>query len=93
MPDGGLQAGLDPGDVNLIAAVDRALARETRRLRVFGIADPTEGIAFLRAIFSISLRDDLSCELSGGLFTGSGPDTLGLLTDRDFVFVRLIRHF
>jgi len=27
------------------------------------------------------------------LFTGSGPDTLGLLTDRDFVFVRLIRHF
>jgi len=43
MPDSRLQAGLDPGDVNLIAAVDRALARETRRLRVFGIADPTEG--------------------------------------------------
>lgn len=94
MPDDEvLPAGLDRTDVNLVAAVDRGFARETRRLRVFGVADPTEGTAFLRAIFSMSLRDGLSCELSGGLFTGSGPDTLGLLTKRDFVSVRLIRHF
>ena len=67
----------DESDVNLIASIDRSFSRETRTLQVFGVYDPTEATSFLRGIFTVSLTDRLSVEVSGGLFSGSGTDTLG----------------
>jgi hypothetical protein len=83
----------DRTDVNVIAAIDRSFARETRRLQVFGVYDPTEGTSFLRAIATVSLADQLSLEVSGGAFLGEGPDTLGRFSDRDFAYVRIRRAF
>jgi hypothetical protein len=83
----------DRNDVNLIASVDRAFARETRRLQVFGVYDPTEGTSFLRSIVTVSLTDQLSLEVSGGAFLGQGPDTLGRFAERDFAYVRVRRAF
>ncbi|MBK5297416.1 MAG: hypothetical protein JJE40_09680 [Vicinamibacteria bacterium] len=91
--DGGPASGIDESDVNLIASIDRSFSRETRSLQVFGVYDPTEATSFLRGIFTVSLTDRLSIEASGGLFSGSGPDTLGRFTDRDFVYVTVRRHF
>lgn len=86
-------AALDRTDVNLIAALDRSFSRETRRLQVFGVYDPTEATSFLRAIFTWKLTDLLSIEGSGGWFAGAGPDTLGRFTDRDFAYVKVRRDF
>lgn len=86
-------ASIDRSDVNLIAAVDRSFSRETRRLQVFGVYDPTEATSFLRAIFTVKLTDLLSIEGSGGWFAGVGPDTLGRFTDRDFAYVKVRRDF
>jgi hypothetical protein len=83
----------DRTDLNLIASIDRTFARETRRLRIFGVYDPTEATAFLRGIFTMSLRDNLAVEASGGLFTRNGPDFIGQLGDRDFAYVRIKRYF
>ena len=41
----------------------------------------------------MSLTDRLSVEVSGGLFSGSGADTLGRFTDRDFAYVKVKRDF
>ena len=83
----------DASDVNLIASIDRSFSRETRRLQVFGVYDPTEATSFLRGIFTVSLTDRLSVEVSGGLFAGSGGDTLGRFTDRDFAYIKLKHGF
>jgi hypothetical protein len=79
----------DRTDVNLIGSVDRAFARETRRIQVFGVYDPTEGTSFLRSIVTFSIADQLSLEVSGGAFLGEGPDTLGRFADRDFAYIRV----
>ncbi len=60
---------------------------------MFGVYDPTEATSFLRGIFTVSLTDHLSVEVSGGLFSGSGADTLGRFADRDFAYVKLKRAF
>ena len=86
-------APVDRSDVNLIASLDRSFGRDTRRLQVFGVYDPTEATGFLRGIFSVSLTDQLSIEASGGLFLGAGPDPLGQFAERDFVYVKVKRHF
>jgi hypothetical protein len=86
-------ADLDRTDLNLIAAIDRSFSRETRRLQVFGVYDPTEATSFLRAIVTVKLTDLLSIEGSGGWFAGRGPDTLGRFTDRDFAYVKVRRDF
>ena len=91
--DDGPAPGLDETDVNLIASIDRSFSRETRTLQVFGVFDPTEATSFLRGIVTVKLNDRLSIEASGGLFSGSGPDTLGRFTDRDFAYVKIKRHF
>ena len=55
--------------------------------------------AVLISLFAVGMRlrvrltDRLSVEVSGGLFSGAGPDTLGRFTDRDFVYVKVKRHF
>ena len=77
----------------MIASIDRSFSRETRTLQVFGVYDPTAATSFLRGIFRVSLTDRLSVEVSGGLFSGSGADTLGRFTDRDFAYVKVKRDF
>ena len=84
---------IDAHDVNVIASLDRSFSRETRKLQVFGVYDPTEATSFLRGIVTMNVTDRLSVEASGGLFLGSGPDTLGRFTDRDFAYVKVKRHF
>lgn len=84
---------LDRHDVNLIASLDRSFSRQTRTVQVFGVYDPTEATSFLRGIVTVKLTDRLSVEASGGLFSGSGPDTLGLFSTRDFAYVKVKRHF
>lgn len=80
---------LDGVDSSLIVSADRNFSRETRTLRAFAVYDPVDGTFFGRVIAAISLRDNLWLEGSGGLFTGSSPDTLGRLTRRDFLYTRL----
>jgi hypothetical protein len=76
-------------DVTLVVAANRNFARETRRLRVFGVYDPGEGTAFGRVIAAVSVRDNISVEGSAGIFAGSSLDTIGRLTERDFLYARL----
>jgi hypothetical protein len=80
-------------DVSLVAAVDRSFARETRTLRVFAVNNPGKGTTFLRAIGAVNLRDNVWVELSGGLFAGAAADTIGRLTNRDFIYARLKVYF
>jgi len=84
---------IDSHDVNVIASLDRSFSRETRKLQVFGVYDPTEATSFLRGIVTMNVTDRLTVEASGGLFSGSGPDTLGRFTNRDFAYVKVKRHF
>lgn len=84
---------VDTHDVNVVASLDRSFSRETRKLQVFGVYDPTEATSFLRGIVTVNLTDRLSVEASGGLFSGSGPNTLGRFANRDFAYVKLKRHF
>ena len=80
---------LNRDDLSIVVVADRSFARETRTLRVLTVYDPVDGTAFGRLIAAISLRDEIWVEGSGGIFTGSSPDTLGRLTRRDFVYTRL----
>lgn len=91
--DDGPVRGFDRTDLNLIGSIDRTFARDTRRLQVFGVYDPTEATSFVRAIATVSLSDVLSIEASGGAFLGSGSDTLGRFADRDFAYLRVRRSF
>jgi hypothetical protein len=79
----------DGTDVLLVGSADRRFARETRTVRVLGVYDPTDDTGFARVIAAVSLRDNVWLEGSGGLFAGSAFDTIGRLTRRDFVYVRL----
>jgi len=81
--------GVDRTDVTLVAVADRSFARETRRLRILGVYDPSDGTAFVRTIAEANLRDNLSLEASGGVFAGEGLGRLGRLASRDFVYLRL----
>jgi Protein of unknown function (DUF1302) len=79
----------DRHDVTLVSSIDRTFARETRTIRAFGVYNPGEGSAFLRVIGTISLRDNVSVEGSGGLFVGDGGDVLSRFRERDFLYARL----
>lgn len=81
--------GADRTDVTLVASADRRFARDTRRVRVLGVYDPSDQTMFVRGIGEISLRDNVSLEASGGVFSGDGLGRLGRLASRDFVYVRL----
>jgi hypothetical protein len=65
------------------------LERETRRLRAGAVYNPGEASAFVRVIATISVRDNVSIEGSGGAFTDNGVDTFSALASRDLVFARL----
>jgi hypothetical protein len=76
-------------EATLVASVDRSFVRETRQVRAFAVYNPSEESGFVRVILSLSMRDNVTFETSGGVFAGSGANTLGRLATRDFVYVRL----
>ena len=80
---------VEGSDALLVLAADRSFARETRTLRVFSAYDPADRTIFGRIIAAASLRDNVWLEGSAGIFAGSSLDTLGRLTERDFVYTRL----
>ena len=75
-------------DLSIVIAADRSFARQTRTVRLFAVYDPADETAFVRAIASANVRDNVTVEASAGLFTGSSSDTLGRLTQRDFLYAR-----
>ena len=80
-------------DVSLIASTDRSFARQKYETRLFAVYDPNHGSAFLRAIATAKLRDQVGIEGSLGWFSGSGPDAIGRFSDSDFLYVRLKYFF
>lgn len=80
-------------DVTFIGSADRTFARERYRVRMFGVANPSEGSGFVRAIGMASLRDNLSLEASAGWFIGDGRDTVGRFSDSDYGYLRLKYYF
>ncbi len=88
------EAGIvDRHDLQLVTSVDRSFARETRRLRVFGVYNPGDRSAFVRGVGGVSLRDGWWLEASAGWLTGRGADTLSRLAERDFVYLRARVYF
>ena len=80
-------------DLSLVLSADRRFARERYALRVFGVATPSEGSGFARAIASAELRDNLALEGSVGWFIGEGRDLVGRFSDSDFGYLRLKYYF
>lgn len=80
-------------DLSLILSADRSFARERYGLRTFGVYNANESSAFLRAIVSAKVRDNVALEGSGGWFVGSGRDLVGRFGDSDFVYARLKYFF
>jgi predicted RND superfamily exporter protein len=79
--------------LSIIASADRSFARERYALRTFGVVTPSESSAFLRTIATMSLRDNLAIEGSGGWFAGDGDDFTGRFAECDFVYLRLKYYF
>ena len=79
--------------MSLVLSADRRFARERYALRVFGVANPSEGSGFARAIASAELRDNLALEASIGWFVGEGRDLVGRFADSDFGYLRLKYYF
>jgi predicted RND superfamily exporter protein len=93
-PDASPTSGLESrSDVSLIVSADRTFARERYRLRAFSVVNPSEGSAFLRAIATMTLVDNVALEASGGWFPGEGNDVVGRFSDSDFVYARLRYYF
>ena len=91
----------DGTDVTLVGWAERAFARETRTARLLAVYDPSNDAAFVRGIGAVSLRDNLWLEASAGWFAAADSPTggqgtagvLGLLTRRDFLYVRMKHYF
>jgi hypothetical protein len=92
-PEGAAPTDTTRSDVSLVLSADRRFARERYALRVFGVATPSEGSGFARAIASAELRDNLALEGSVGWFIGEGRDLVGRFSDSDFSYVRLKYYF
>jgi hypothetical protein len=87
-------------NVTLVGMAERSFVRETRTARLLAVYDPTNDTAFVRGIGAISLRDNFWLEGSIGWLDGEAPTArpqgatvLGLLSDRDFAYLRLRVHF
>ena len=74
-------------------STDRSFGRERYQLRGFGVYNPSESSAFLRAIATAKLTDKVALEGSGGWFAGEGRDIVGRFADSDFAYVRLKYYF
>ena len=84
---------IEATDVLLVGWAERSFARDTRTVRLLAAYNPDSGSAFVRAIGSISLRDNVWVELSAGWLTGDGLDMLSRLSRSDFAHARLRVHF
>lgn len=80
-------------DLSLIASGDRTFSRERYRIRTFAVYNATESSAFLRAIATATIRDNVALEGSGGWFVGDGRDLVGRFADSDFLYARLKYYF
>ena len=80
-------------DVSLALGSDRTFARERYQLRTFAVYSPTQETAFLRAIATAKLRDNVAVEGSGGWLAGDGTDLIGRFRDSDFVYARVKYYF
>jgi MMPL family protein len=83
----------DRTDVSLLAALDRSFSRDRYNIRAFAVVTPSESSAFLRAIGTVSLRDNVAFESSAGWFPGSGRDIVGRFAECDFMYARLKYYF
>jgi hypothetical protein len=84
---------VDRHDLQVVTSVDRSNARDTRRLRLFGVYNPGDRSAFVRGVGGVSVRDGWWIEASAGWLTGNGADTLSRLAGRDFVYLRARVYF
>ena len=84
---------VDRHDLQVVTSVDRSNARDTRRLRLFGVYNPGDRSAFVRGVGGVSVRDGWWLEASAGWLTGNGTDTLSRLAGRDFVYLRARVYF
>ncbi|MFN7978939.1 MAG: hypothetical protein U0P30_12435 [Vicinamibacterales bacterium] len=89
----GVAGAVDTRDLQLVSALDRSFAAETRRVRVFAVYNPWDDSAFVRGTAAWSPRDGAWIEASGGWLTGRSTDTLSRLADRDFLSLRLTVAF
>ena len=80
-------------DLSIVGSADRSFARDRYNLRTFAVVTPSSSTAFLRAILTASLRDDVALEGSGGSFIGQGEDLTGRFADSDFLYLRLKYYF
>jgi hypothetical protein len=80
-------------DASLIVSGDRSFARERYGLRTFAVYNANESSAFLRAIATAKVRDNVAIEGSGGWFIGNGRDIVGRFGDSDFLYARLKYYF
>jgi hypothetical protein len=76
-------------NVNLVGSIERSFSRERYRARVFSVVNPGDASAFVRGVFSWSLRDNVAIEGSAAAFLGTSDDALGRFNERDFLFGRL----
>ncbi|MEZ5319769.1 MAG: hypothetical protein R2752_20375 [Vicinamibacterales bacterium] len=74
-------------DVNLVGSIERTFGRDRYRARMFGVANPADGSAFLRALLAWSVRDDVAIDVSAGTFLGSGDDAIARFDRRDFALL------
>jgi hypothetical protein len=80
-------------DLSLIGSADRSFSRERYNIRSFAVLTPSEPSAFMRAIATASLQDNVALEGSAGWFAGRGRDFTGRFADCDFLYVRLKYYF
>ena len=80
-------------DVSLLAALDRSFSRDRYTVRAFAVVTPSESSGFLRAIGTVSLRDNVAFESSAGWFPGAGRDIVGRFAECDFMYARLKYYF
>lgn len=90
----------DDTSVTLVGWAERSFVRETRTARLLAVYDPTNDTAFVRGIAAINVRENVWLEGSIGWLNGDAPTArpqgatvLGLLSDRDFAYLRLRYHF
>jgi len=80
-------------DVTLVGSIERRFSRDRYLARTFAVVNPADASAFVRGLFAWSLRDNVSLDVSAGLFLGTGDDTLARFNGRDFAFSRLTVFF
>ena len=76
----------------ILVSTERRFARERYGLRVFGVANTTEGSGFVRGIGPRAPRQPGTGGILGW-FAGEGRDLVGRFADSDFAYVRIKYYF